>query len=77
MTTYGHVTSPAREVRSRLQRVLEARHRPLAVSRASCRGFVQRQVPDAAHETTRDRRLKVREHVKNSSGAAEELSNCA
>lgn len=57
--TYRHVSSLTGEIRSRLQRVLEAGHRPLAVSGAPCRGFVQRQVPDATDETTGARSLKV------------------
>lgn len=58
--TYSDVSSLAREVDSGLERTLEARHRPLAVSRASCRGFVQRQVSDTTHEPSRARSLKFR-----------------
>lgn len=59
IVTYRHVSSLTGEIRSGLQRVLEAGHRPLAVSGAPCRGFVQRQVPDATDETTGARSLKV------------------
>lgn len=50
--TDGDASSLSGEVRPGLQRVLEARHRPLAVRRVSCRGFVQRQVSDATDEST-------------------------
>lgn len=40
VATYCDVSSLSREVRSGLQRVLEAGHRPLTVSGASCRGLV-------------------------------------
>ena len=49
--TYGHVPPLSGEVRSGLQGVLEAGHRPLTVGGASCGGLVQRQVLDTADET--------------------------
>lgn len=58
VNTYHHVTSPAREVSSWLQRIPEAGHRPLAVGGAPCRGLIQRQVPDAADEAARTQCLK-------------------
>lgn len=58
VNTYRHVSSLAREIRSGLQRTLEAGHRPLTVSGGPCAGFVQRQIPDTAGEATRAWSLK-------------------
>lgn len=58
MTTYRHVTPPTREVHPRLKRILEAGHRPLAVSGAPCRDFIQHQVLDATDEAIRSRNLR-------------------